>query len=65
MTEPQPMPQEPEHDVTESPKDMLAEVDAGRSERTPAILWAGMHVVVGAVVIVILAICLTLYYVLR
>lgn len=67
MTQPQPTPgtNELHHDVTESPTNMLAEVNAGRSERTPAILWVGMHVVVGAVVVVILAICLTLYFVLK
>jgi hypothetical protein len=68
MTQPQPTPRatnELDHDITESPRDMLAEVNAGRSDRTPAILFVGMHVVVGAVVIVILAICLTLYFVLK
>ena len=41
------------------------EVHAGRSDRTPAILWAGMHVVVGAFVAVLVAICLILYFVLK
>jgi hypothetical protein len=68
MTQPQPTPSsthDAEPDVTESPKDLLAEANAGRSDRTPAILWVGMHVVIGAFVIVVIAICLILYYVLK
>jgi hypothetical protein len=45
----------------ERTKDLVEEADRGRSERTPWIVWGGMHVVVGALVAVVLAIAFTVY----
>jgi hypothetical protein len=49
--------------MTESPKDLLDEAQRGRSERTPVIAMTGVMVVVTAVVAVIVAIALFVYYV--
>ena len=42
-------------------EDLAREAETGRSERTPWLVWGGMHVVVAAVVAVILAIAFTAY----
>ena len=49
--------------VDETPKDLVREADRGASPRTPLIALTGVTVVVGIVVVVILAIALTLYFV--
>jgi hypothetical protein len=47
----------------ETTKDLAAEAEAGRSERTPWIAITGVSLVVGAVVAVVLAVALVLYFV--
>ena len=49
--------------MTETPRDLHDEAQRGRSERTPVIALGGVTIVVGAVVAVIVAITLFLYYV--
>ena len=48
-------------DPIEKTEELVEEADRGRSERTPWIVWGGMHVVVGALVAVVLAIVFTVY----
>jgi hypothetical protein len=48
-------------DPIEKTEDLVAEADRGRSERTPWLVWGGMHVVVGALVAVVLAIVFAVY----
>jgi hypothetical protein len=48
-------------DPTEKPKELAEEAERGRSERTPWLVWGGMHVVVGALVAVVLAIAFAAY----
>jgi hypothetical protein len=55
------MPETP-HPV-ETAKDLAHEADRGRSARTPLIAITGVTLVVGAVVIVVLAISLVVYFV--
>jgi len=45
----------------EKTEELAQEAERGGSERTPWLVWGGMHVVVGAVVAVILAIAFTAY----
>ena len=47
----------------ETTKDLAAEAEAGRSERTPWIAITGVSVAVGVVVAVVLAVALVLYFV--
>ena len=42
-------------------EDLVGEAERGRSERTPWLVWGGMHVVVGALVAVVLAIAFAAY----
>jgi hypothetical protein len=49
--------------VTEEPKGLAEEATTGRSERTPAIALTGVTIAVGALVAVIVAAALILYYV--
>jgi hypothetical protein len=51
--------------VTESPNDVVREVERGERADTPFVLWTALHFVIGAVVLVIAAIALTLYYTLK
>ena len=48
-------------DPIEKTEDLVEEAERGRSERTPWLVWGGMHVVVGALVAVVLAIVFTVY----
>jgi hypothetical protein len=48
-------------DPIEKTEDLVEEVDRGQSERTPWLVWGGMHLVVGALVAVVLAIAFTVY----
>ena len=48
--------------MTESPKDLVEEVERGRSERTPWLALTGVTLVVGALVAAILAIALVVYF---
>lgn len=48
-------------DPVEKSENVVEEVDRGRSERTPFVLWGGMHLVVGALVAVVLAIVVIAY----
>jgi hypothetical protein len=59
------MPESPHeivHDVVEEVKDLEQEADAGQSARTPFILIGGVGVFVIAVVIVLLVVAFTAYY---
>ena len=49
--------------MTETPKELAKEADRGRSERTPWIALTGVTLAVGAVVVVIAAAALILYWV--
>ncbi len=49
--------------MTESPKDLVEEVERGRSERTPWLALTGVTIVVGALVAVIVAVALIVYLV--
>ena len=49
--------------MTESPKDLVEEVERGRSERTPWLALTGVTIVVGALVAVIVAVALVAYFV--
>jgi len=53
----------PIHDVVEEVKHLEHEAEEGESARTPAILVGGVSVFLSAVVIVILALAFTAYYV--
>ena len=48
-------------DPVEKTEELVEEVERGRSARTPFLLWGGMHLVVGAVVAVVLALVFTVY----
>jgi uncharacterized membrane protein YhaH (DUF805 family) len=48
-------------DPVEKVEELAVEADRGRSERTPWLVWGGMHVIVGALVAVVLAIAFTAY----
>jgi len=48
--------------MTESPKDLVHELEAGRSERTPAIALTGVTIAVAALVAVVLVAALLVYY---
>ncbi|HUH15450.1 MAG TPA: hypothetical protein VML35_06165 [Gaiellaceae bacterium] len=45
----------------EKTEELVEEAERGRSERTPWLVWGGMHLVVGALVAVVLAIVFTVY----
>jgi hypothetical protein len=45
----------------EKTEELVQEAERGRSERTPWLVWGGMHLVVGALVVVVLAIAFTAY----
>jgi hypothetical protein len=49
-------------DITDKPKDLVEEAQAGRSERTPWIALTGVTLAVGALVAVIVAAALLLYF---
>jgi hypothetical protein len=49
--------------MTESPKDLVEEAGRGRSERTPWVALTGVTIAVGALVAVILAVALIVYFV--
>ena len=49
--------------MTETPKDLVEEAERGRSERTPWLALTGVTIVVGALVGVILAVALVVYFV--
>jgi hypothetical protein len=51
--------------VDETPKKLAREAERGASDRTPAIALTGVTLVVGAVVVVIAAIALVLYFVFK
>lgn len=48
-------------DPIEKTEELVDEAERGRSERTPWLVWGGMHVVVGALVAVVLAIVVAAY----
>jgi hypothetical protein len=48
-------------DPIEKTEELVDEAERGRSERTPWLVWGGMHVVVGALVAVVLVIAFTAY----
>ena len=48
-------------DPIEKTEELVDKAERGRSERTPWLVWGGMHVVVGALVAVVLAIVFTVY----
>ena len=48
--------------MTESPKGLVEEAQRGRSERTPWLALTGVTIVVGAVVLVIAAVALLVYF---
>ena len=48
--------------MTETPRDLLEETDRGRSERTPWLALTGVTIAVAALVGVILAVALILYF---
>jgi hypothetical protein len=45
----------------EKTEELVQEAERGRSERTPWLVWGGMHLVVGALVAVVLAIAFVAY----
>jgi hypothetical protein len=45
----------------EKTEELAREAEHGRSERTPWLVWGGMHVAVGALVAVVLAIAVVAY----
>ena len=49
--------------MTESPKDLVDEAQRGRSERTPWLALTGVTIAVAALVCVILAVALIIYFV--
>jgi hypothetical protein len=49
--------------VDESPKDLAREAERGYSERTPAIALTGVTIAVAAIVVIISAIALVVYFV--
>ncbi len=48
--------------MTETPKELVKEAQAGRSERTPWLALSGVTLVVGLVVAVILVAALLVYF---
>jgi hypothetical protein len=48
--------------MTETPKDLVEEAQRGRSERTPWLALTGVTLVVGALVVVIVAVALIVYF---
>ena len=48
-------------DPTEKPKELAAEAERGRSERTPALAISGVALAVGALVAVVLGIAFAIY----
>jgi hypothetical protein len=48
--------------MTETPRDLLEEAERGKSERTPWLALTGVTLVVGALVVVILAVALIVYF---
>jgi len=48
--------------MTETPKDLVEEAERGRSERTPWLALTGVTLVVGALVVVIVAVALIVYF---
>ncbi len=48
--------------MTETPKELVEEAQAGRSERTPWLALSGVTLVVGLVVAVILVAALLVYF---
>ena len=48
-------------DPVEKTEELVHEADRGRSERTPWLVWGGMHVIVGAIVAVVLLLAFTAY----
>jgi hypothetical protein len=51
--------------VEQTPKDLAQEAERGESERTPVIALTGVTLTVGAVVVVIAAIALVVYFVFK
>jgi hypothetical protein len=45
----------------EKTEELVQEAERGRSERTPWLVWGGMHLAVGALVAVVLAIAFVAY----
>ena len=45
----------------EKTEELAAEAERGRSERTPWLVWGAMHIAVGALVAVVLAIAFVAY----
>jgi hypothetical protein len=56
-------PKELAHDVAEEVKNLEQEAEEGQSARTPLIVLSGITIVVGVIVIVVLVIAFTAYYV--
>jgi hypothetical protein len=52
-----------EHDPVEKAKDLAAEVDRGRSPRTPLLALTGVTLFLGVVFAVLVTIALVLYFV--
>jgi hypothetical protein len=48
-------------DPTEKPQELVEEAERGRSERTPWLVLGGVHLLVGALVVVVLAIAFAAY----
>jgi len=49
--------------MTDTAKDLVREAERGRSERTPWLALTGVTIVVGALVVVIVAVALIAYFV--
>jgi len=48
-------------DPVQKAEEVVEEVERGQSERTPLLVWGGMHLVVGALVAIVLVIVFTVY----
>ena len=48
-------------DPVHKAEEVVEEVERGQSERTPFLVWGGMHLVVGALVAIVLVIVFTVY----
>lgn len=48
-------------DPIEKTEELVAEAEEGRSARTPWLVWGGMHLVVGVLVVVVLGIAFAAY----
>jgi hypothetical protein len=59
---PEPHEHHPIHTAVEEVKSLEHEAEVGESARTPAILVGGVGLVVGAVVVILLVIAFTAYY---